>query len=86
MKRTNRTAKYPKGKEKVQKIGNYMTTYEDELHKEKEHEHPSISSVYWKLKGQKAVKGNKEYKRENVTYWELQTLIPDETPLMTPPK
>ena len=72
-KQTNRTAKYPKGKEKGQKIGNYMTTYEDEIPKEEEHEHPSISIVYWKTKSQKAVKGNKEDKRETVTYWELQT-------------
>ena len=49
-KQTNRTAKYTKGKEKGQKIGNYMTTYEDELHKEEEHEHPSISIVHWKTK------------------------------------
>ena len=35
----------PKGQEKSQKIRNYMTTYVEELHKEEEHEYPSIFIV-----------------------------------------
>ena len=42
-----------------------MTTYEEELHKEEEHEYPSIFILFsWKTKGQKAVKQYKEDKRE----------------------
>jgi len=43
-----------------------MTTYEEELYKEEEHEHPGISIVssVGKQKSQKAVKGYKENKRE----------------------
>ena len=55
-KQTNRTAKYTKGKEKGQKIGNYMTTCEEQLHKE-EHKHTGISVVSSVRKNKKLENG-----------------------------